>query len=75
MEALLSTVVGKLVALGGGYLLAAVMILLYVRERRESRDLSLTLIEMAKGQTEASVRTVEVLQSVKETLTELGRRI
>ena len=74
MDALLSSLLGKLVALGGGYVLAAIMVLLYIRERRESRDLSNTLIGMAQAQTAASVKTSEVLMRVEETLKELGRR-
>jgi hypothetical protein len=51
------------------------MVLMYIRERKESRDLGTTLVGMAHAQTAACVKTAEVLMRVEETLKELERRL
>lgn len=75
MDPIIGSAVGKMIAAGGGYLLGAIMLALYLYERRASSKMADKAIQMATDQTAAAVRQVDVLRRVEETLKEVARRI
>jgi predicted alpha/beta-fold hydrolase len=75
MEGILGTAVGKLVAMGGAYLFGAIMLALYFLERKSNAKLQDTVLCLSREQTQAIVTFSNVLDRVKETLSEVARRI
>lgn len=75
MEGIFSTLAGKLIATGGGYLVAAILLVIYWLERKETTKLQDTVITMAKDQTAAAVKTESVLVRMEELVKEIARGI
>ena len=75
MEQFVGPLVSKLIAAGGGFLLGAIMLLLYLLERKQNVTQSKEIIKMSKDNTEAITRVGEVLNNVQETLREVARRV
>lgn len=73
MEALLTTTIGKVAAIGGSYLVMAIFMILYWLERKESAKLGEQMLTMSKDQITVSVKTEAVLGQINETLKELSR--
>lgn len=75
MEVLVGPLVAKLLTLGGGYVLAAVLLVLYVLERKQTSALADSkdklydkLFAISEKQTEALTRVNSVLEHNDKTL-------
>jgi hypothetical protein len=75
VDGIFSTLLGKMIATGGGYLVAAIMVVLYWLERRETAKLQDTVIGLAVGQTEAATKTEVVLSRMEELIQEIARSL
>lgn len=74
METIASTLIGKLIAMGGGYLLAAVILYLFFDQRKENNQLAEQLLKMTKQQTEAITTSTEVLRRVEDLFRDILRK-
>lgn len=74
MEAIANTLIGKLVTMGGGYILASVMLWLYLDQRKTNNKLAEAFIQATKDQSEMMATTREVLRRVEEVLRETMRK-
>lgn len=74
MDSIASTVIAKLVTMGGGYVLASVLLYLFIDQRRTNAKLSDSLLQLTRQQTEAITSSSEVLRRVEDLFRELIRR-